>query len=221
MVQNEGSDLFINVYFNKLAGKKMVFTILEHVADLRFIVKNHYQGEAPSNLYIDSDIGSDAAWNTIKARYALGTFWKDNKSGVQIVGGPCPNNSSASPIEPAWSNPKKAINGLVFSDRVGNDTVVPEKQSDLTVQQKAIKDLEIWRGLGETLVETWKRLSFGNNPIQPRYTLPKVRETRFPTFSFFPLSTPLLKRPQLILNVNYNRTLNPSKILNFDPSFLV
>ena len=173
-IPDEKATLFLNVYFNKLAGKKIPFTCLDHVADMRYVVQQHYHGKPPPNLYIETDMGGEACWSTVKSQHTLGKFWMEEKLGVLVAEGPCAGNSSGNPIERWWVWPKKVLNGLSFDDRIGTDTQVPDKQTDLMKEQMITKDLALWKAFGETLMSAWRNLSEGGNPILSRFTLPTV-----------------------------------------------
>jgi hypothetical protein len=173
-IPGERSTLYLNVTFNKLAGKKITFTCLDHVADMRYVARHHYNGETPPNLYVETDMGGEACWSTTKSQHTFGKFWKEEKMGVLLIEGPCAGNSSGSPIERCWAGPKKVLNGLSFDDRIGTDTQAPDKQTDLTKDQMIAKDLALWKAFGETIVNAWRNLFDGGNPIHSRFTLPTV-----------------------------------------------
>lgn len=171
--------VFINIRFNKFCRRALTATVLDHVEDLEFVVAVRFGGICAANLFIDSDCGADADYHTIKAMHAYGMFFKKHQMGCLIIGGPAPNNSADNDIEAAWAHPKNAISGLMVSDLAGDDMLVPEKQTGLTIEQMAVKETEILSNFGRVLHKAWSKLKFGGNPYNVRYSLPKVAFSLF------------------------------------------
>lgn len=68
-----------------------------------------------------------------------------------------------------------SIAGLILSGTVGVDTLPPDRQTDLDHAEMVSKDLAVFKNAGEVLQNTWSKLEVRGNPVQARYTLPKVR----------------------------------------------
>lgn len=165
----------LHIRFNKFGGLPLAMTVLEHVQDLQQAVTKVCNGTIPANVFGETDHGAEANFHTEKAHHAYGMFFKENKMGVLIIGGPASNDSRRNPIERAFAEPKKAVNGLVVSETVGLDTLPPDQQSDLTIEETRAKETELFTIFGETLVNAWAPLKYGGNNYSVRYSLPEVR----------------------------------------------
>lgn len=84
--------LYVNVRFNKLAGKELPISYAEHGEDLQFVVGQHFTSTGKVVLpdwKIDSDMGGESDYFTEKALLVLASVFKANRLGTLIVGGPC------------------------------------------------------------------------------------------------------------------------------------
>jgi hypothetical protein len=173
--------LYVNIRFNKLAGVDLPLSYADHGVDLTFVAHAEWTSaglEIPSDWKIDSDMGSDSNYFIEKALIVLSEVHQENKLGTLLIGGPCGKNSADNYIEGCWSPLKLSIAGLILSDTVGSDSVAPDRQTDLTPEEVALKDLAVFKNAGETVTAAWSKLEVGGNPVRARYTLPTV------TYSF-------------------------------------
>jgi hypothetical protein len=166
--------LMFNVRFNRLNGIDIPVSYRNHIEDLDWLVENEYGGIAPSDIFLESDSGSEADYHSLKALTALGEFFRRQKVSVMIVSGSASEDSSGNDIERLFSQPKKRINNLQIPDLVGNDTVSPMHQPDLKDDERILKDQTIYTSCGESLKSAWEDLIVGGEPVSVRYTVPKV-----------------------------------------------
>ena len=176
-------NLFFNIRFNRLHDVDLPSTYSQHIEDLDWLILNRFKGKSPSDMYMDTDSGSEANYHTLKSTIALSDFFKRRQLGTLIVSGPAANDSSGNSIERLFSEPKKAINSLQIPDIVGTDTVPPSAQSDLSRSQRIVKDNIIQASCGESLKYAWERIKIGGSPISVRYDVPSV--SYYSSFLFF------------------------------------
>lgn len=166
--------LFFHIRFNRLNAVDIPISYRDHIEDLDWVIDYEFGGIAPSDCYFDSDNGSEANYHTLKAKKELGDFVRRRQVGVAIVSGPTAEDSAGNDIERLFSLPKKKINSLQIPDLVGNDTVSPMHQPDLTDDQRIVKDQTIFKSCGESLKAAWEDLIVGGEPVSVRYTIPQV-----------------------------------------------
>jgi hypothetical protein len=166
--------LAFSIRFNRLAGVDLKGTYSQHVDDLNYVVESILGGACAADWFLESDSGSDSNYHTLRAQLYLSDFFRQRQMGVLALGGSCPGNSPSNRIERLISEPKKAINTLQIPDVVGNDTVSPAHQSDLTQAHRIIKETQIYDITGKSLKCIWEKLKVGGEPIKVRYILPTV-----------------------------------------------
>ena len=177
-------NLFFNIRFNRLHDFDLPVSYSEHIEDLDWLLDNHFIGKCPSDIYIDSDSGSDANYHTLKSGIGLSGLFKRRQMGLLVISGPASNDSAGNPIERLFSEPKKAINSLQIPDIVGTDTVPPSSQSDLSRSQRIYKDNMIQKSCGESLKYAWEAIKIGGSPISVRYEIPTVFQVSFSLLLF-------------------------------------
>ena len=167
-------NLTFSIRFNRLAGVDLKTTFSQHIDDLEFVIDARLDGKLPADVYLDSDSGSDSNYHTLRAQVYLAEFFKKKLLGTVVESGPASGDSPTNPVERLLAEPKKAINTLQIPDVVGEDTVSPAQQSDLTQTQRIIKESSIYESTGASLKQAWEKLDVYGDPILVRYLVPTV-----------------------------------------------
>lgn len=172
--------LFVTIRFNKFDGKQKPVSYSDHKDDLNFVADTFFPDaglEVAADWKIDSDMGSESNYLTDKALLNLADVFERNLLGTLVVGGHCTNGGNQ--IKTFWSPLKTSISGMLLSDTVDSDDLLPDRQTELTHQQMVRKDLKVFKNAGEYLKRSWTRMKVGGHAVQVRYILPQVM---FPLF---------------------------------------